>query len=273
MDTDLVWRALVEPHRRRILALVRDRELTAGSISELFRITRPAVSQHLTVLKQAGLVAERRDGTRRYYRAEPRPIAGLRVFLDDFWAGRLAGLQGEAEAKERRGAIRERISVQREIAIAASRETVWDLLVNADEATRWMGESASFDVRVGGRYRIEVLPGRVATGEFLEIDPPRRLVHTWGWELPGGPVRPGSTIVVLELLENGNETRLRLCHRDLPSLDAAGSHSRGWAHYLERLAAVAMGRAPGPDPWVTDPERMRDELRPASGSSPEPENH
>jgi DNA-binding transcriptional ArsR family regulator len=269
MDVDAVLKALGEPNRRRILALIRDDEFPAGSIARHFRVTRPAVSQHLAVLKQAGLVAERRDGTRRYYRAEPQALAGLRTFLDDFWTGRLDGLKREAEAREAegqkdRGAIRERISVQREIAIAAKPETVWDLLVKADEATRWMGRTASFDLRVGGRYQVEVLPGLFAVGEFLEIDPPRRLVHTWGWERSDGAVPPGSTIVVFELLDHDGETRLRLSHRDLPGLDTAGSHSRGWAHYLARLADLATGRAPGPDPWITDPARMRDELRPAS---------
>lgn len=268
---DNVLRALVDPHRRQILDLIRSRELPAGMIAERFRITRPAVSQHLTVLKQAGLVTERRDGTRRLYRAEPRALAGLRVFLDDFWERRLVGLKREAEAKEGQSIILERVSVEREIAIAAPRETVWELLVNPDDVTTWMGQSATFDLRVGGCYQVEVLPGVFAAGEFLEIDPPGRLVYTWGWELSeGGPVPPGSTTVVFELMDNGNETRLRLYHRDLPSLDTAGSHSRGWAHYLDRLAAVASGHPPGPDPWATDPERMGDELRPASGGSPLP---
>lgn len=264
---DLVLRALVEPHRRRILALVRDRELPAGSIAERFRITRPAISQHLAVLKEAGLVVERRDGARRLYRAEPGALGDLRVYLDEFRAGRLAGLKREAESKDGRG-IGERVSVERQVQVEAERETVWELLVHPNGATRWMGLEASFDLRIGGRYRVEVLPGLIASGTFLEIDPPRRLVHTWGWEdTDGGPVPPGSTIVAFDLAEDGGGTRLRLSHRDLPSLDTAGSHSRGWGHYLARLAAVAMGNPPGPDPWATDPERMRQELRPASGGS------
>ena len=264
---DPILKALAEPHRRQILALVRERELAAGSIAGHFHITRPAVSQHLTILKEAGLLAERRDGARRLYRARPQSLMGLRVFLDDF---SIPGgeFRGEAEPQRGRGRSRERVSVERELLVAAKRETLWNLLVDPAEATRWMGQSASFDLRVGGRYRIEVFPGLVTAGEFLEIDPPRRLVHTWGWELePAGPLPPGSTIVMFELLNGPEETRLRLCHRDLPSLDTAGSHSRGWAHYLARLAAVASGRAPGPDPWITDPERMRRELRPASGGS------
>ena len=261
-------KALVEPHRRQILTLVRERELSAGAIAERFRITRSAVSQHLTVLKDAGLVAERRDGTRRFYRAEPRPLVGLREYLDEFWDRRLARLRREAEAEEGQARIRECISVAKEIDIVARPDTIWELLSNPDEATRWMGLSAAFDLRTGGGYRVEVLPGLFASGEFLEIDPPRRLVHTWGWEVAGGgPVLPGSTLVVWELLDDGERTRLRLSHRDLPSLATAGSHARGWTHYLGRLAAIAVGGNAGPDPWAADPERMREELRPASGGA------
>jgi len=87
--------------------------------------------------------------------------------------------------------------VVREVAISARPETVWEFLVDPRKAVRWMGVSASLDPRPGGQYRVEVIPGEVAAGEFVEIDPPRRLVHTWGWEpgstSPSLPVRPSSS--------------------------------------------------------------------------------
>jgi DNA-binding transcriptional ArsR family regulator len=83
--TDEALRALAEPRRRAILRLVAHDELPAGEIAAAFDVTRTAVSQHLTVLKRAGLLAERRDGTRRLYRARPEGLAGLRQFLDDMW--------------------------------------------------------------------------------------------------------------------------------------------------------------------------------------------
>ena len=90
-------RALAEPHRREILRLVSDRELPAGRIAEHFDVTGPAVSQHLRVLKEAGLVTERREGTRRLYRARPEGLMELRAFLESFWDDRLAVLKQEAE--------------------------------------------------------------------------------------------------------------------------------------------------------------------------------
>src|SRR5712691_8064251 len=82
-------RALAEPRRRAILQLVAHSELSAGEIAGCFDVTRTAVSQHLTVLKNAGLLAERRLATRRLYRARPEGLAGLREFLDQMWASSL----------------------------------------------------------------------------------------------------------------------------------------------------------------------------------------
>ncbi len=87
--TDETLRALAEPRRRAILRLVTRDELAAGEIAAAFDVTRTAVSQHLTVLKNAGLLAERRDGTRRLYRARPEGLAGLRQFLDEMWGASL----------------------------------------------------------------------------------------------------------------------------------------------------------------------------------------
>src|SRR5438034_2852209 len=94
-------KAIAEPNRRRILRLVWDAELSSGEIASHFDVTRPAVSQHLTVLKEAGLVDERRNGTRRLYRARPEGLAELKQFLEEFWGDRLDALKREAEREER----------------------------------------------------------------------------------------------------------------------------------------------------------------------------
>jgi DNA-binding transcriptional ArsR family regulator len=94
-------KAIVAPRRRHILALVRDEELTAGEIASHFEVTRPAISQHLNVLKEAGLVNERRNGTRRLYRARPEGLTELKEFLEDFWSEKLDALKHEAEQAER----------------------------------------------------------------------------------------------------------------------------------------------------------------------------
>jgi uncharacterized protein YndB with AHSA1/START domain len=148
----------------------------------------------------------------------------------------------------------EQVVVEREVAIAASPETVWEFLVDPDKATRWMGQECTFEARPGGIYRCAVIPSHTARGEFVELDPPHRLVFTWGWE-PGkdgeNPVPPGSSTIEIELVPDGNGTLLHFTHGDLPSAEAAESHSHGWDHYLGRLRIAAKGDDPGVDPWLT----------------------
>ena len=100
---DAALKAIAEPRRREILRLVARTEQTAGEIAAHFEVTRPAVSQHLTVLKEAGLLAERRLGTRRLYRARPEGLAELRAYLAAFWDDRLDVLRHQAEQAEQEG--------------------------------------------------------------------------------------------------------------------------------------------------------------------------
>jgi len=92
-------RALAEPRRRDILRLVRDDELSAGAIASHFDVSRPAISQHLRVLKSAGLVTERPQGTRRLYSVDPVGLAALRDYIDSFWTDALASFKAAAEAE------------------------------------------------------------------------------------------------------------------------------------------------------------------------------
>jgi DNA-binding transcriptional ArsR family regulator len=101
-----VFQALAEPRRREVLRLVAARELTAGEIAKGFEVTRQAVSQHLRVLLEAGLIHERRDGARRWYRARPEGLADVRAYIDSMWPPALGRLKAAAErehATRRRG--------------------------------------------------------------------------------------------------------------------------------------------------------------------------
>ena len=89
--------AIADPIRRRVLELVRDREVPAGELADQFDVSRPAVSRHLRVLREAGLVRERREGRLRLYRADPEPLAELRDWLERYWDDRLAALKELAE--------------------------------------------------------------------------------------------------------------------------------------------------------------------------------
>jgi len=99
---DITFKALAEPRRREILKLVWTEEVPAAQIAARFDdVTRSAVSQHLAVLREAELVIERREGTRRLYRANHAQMDRLRQFLDEYWTGSLHRLQHLAESAER----------------------------------------------------------------------------------------------------------------------------------------------------------------------------
>ena len=150
-------------------------------------------------------------------------------------------------------AVTDITTVERELVIDASPETVWEFLVDPEKATRWMGMSATLDARPGGEYRVEVIPGNTAVGEFLEVDPPHRLVQTWGWEQSASSlVEAGSTRIEIELMSSGDGTILRFKH-ELPTAKASESHARGWDHYFVRLVVAAAGGDPGVDPWIEKP--------------------
>ena len=99
-----IFQAIAEDRRREILRLLRDRELSVSEVASRFDVTQPAISQHLKVLKQAGLVRDRRDGARRLYRTRPEGLGDLQGFLAVFFDERLERLKDLAEAEERGGA-------------------------------------------------------------------------------------------------------------------------------------------------------------------------
>ena len=101
MTADEVLRALAEPQRARIVRLVRDNELAAGQVAEHFNITPQAVSQHLRVLKEAGVLSERRQGTKRLYSVRPEAIESVREFLEELWPSSLSALKQVVESGKR----------------------------------------------------------------------------------------------------------------------------------------------------------------------------
>ena len=143
----------------------------------------------------------------------------------------------------------ETFTVERELTIAARPETVWKLLVDPAEQSSWWGTALDFDARPGGPFRVEVIPGHIAKGEFVEVAEPSRLVYTWGWEGEGS-VPPGSSTIEIALEQSGDGTKLTFVHSGLPSEEAKDSHAHGWDNYLGRLAVAAAGGDPGRDPFL-----------------------
>src|SRR3989440_9186877 len=94
--------ALADPTRRAIFERLRGGPRPVGEIARNLPVSRPAVSQHLRVLKESGLVTERKDGTRRLYRVDPAGVEELRAYFEGFWTDALAAFKAAAEAEQRR---------------------------------------------------------------------------------------------------------------------------------------------------------------------------
>jgi uncharacterized protein YndB with AHSA1/START domain len=133
--------------------------------------------------------------------------------------------------------------------IAAKPETVFPYFTDPVRYAQWMGARATLEPVPGGAYRISLRDGVEAAGEFVEVDPPHRVVFTWGWTR-GFAVAPGSTRVVVTLEEDAGGTRVVLRHHGLPSEEEIENHRKGWSLYLDRLGIRVSGGDPGPDPNV-----------------------
>jgi uncharacterized protein YndB with AHSA1/START domain len=140
------------------------------------------------------------------------------------------------------------LTVTAEVRVDAPPEAVFPFLTDPEKILRWKGVDATLDPVPGGIYRVDVTGRHEAVGEYVEIEPPARVVFTWGWvgdeQLP-----PGSSTVTIELIPDGEGTIVRLTHSGLPAGTDAGQ-LEGWRHFLPRLSVAAAGGDPGPDPWV-----------------------
>jgi uncharacterized protein YndB with AHSA1/START domain len=135
--------------------------------------------------------------------------------------------------------------VMASIRIAAPPEKVFAYFTRPEAIVRWMGEYAVLDARPGGEFTVDVR-GAPVRGRYLELDPPRRLLISWGYA-GSDALPPGASTVEVRLTDDGGGTLVEVEHRDLPDSDVPG-HVEGWGHYLARLAVSATGGTPGVDP-------------------------
>ena len=135
----------------------------------------------------------------------------------------------------------------REILVDAEPETIFPFLVDSEKHVEWCGTVAELDPRPGGVYKALIRGENQAVGEFVEVVPNERVVYTFGWDVEGNPITPGSTRIEISLHREGGKTLVRLRHSGLPDPQAVTDHTQGWDHYLGRLATVATGGDPGRD--------------------------
>lgn len=132
--------------------------------------------------------------------------------------------------------------IERELRIAARPETVFSFWVEPERIRQWMGRTVTMEPRPGGAYRIDYNGSDIASGEVLEIDPPHRLVLSWGWEAAGDATPAGASRVEITLTPDGDGTLLQLRHTSLVEAAVEG-HAQGWDQFLSGLATAAEAAA------------------------------
>jgi uncharacterized protein YndB with AHSA1/START domain len=129
-------------------------------------------------------------------------------------------------------------AVTRELRVPARPETLFALLTDPSEITRWLGQTAVIDARPGGIFRVTINESDIARGNYVEVLPHERVVFTWGWEQGGAPLAPGSSTVEFTLVPQGDSTLLRLRHLGLPP-ELREAHGAGWDMMLGKLTTAA----------------------------------
>lgn len=136
--------------------------------------------------------------------------------------------------------------VECSITVEADPEIVFPYFTDPGRIVEWMGARATLSPEPGGIYRVELPVGFTARGEYVTVEPPSRVVFTWGWEHEDTLVAPGASTVEVDLEPIAGGTRVVLRHHKLGG-ESAAQHTVGWVHYLERLRIAAAGGDPGTD--------------------------
>lgn len=145
-----------------------------------------------------------------------------------------------------RSTVTDRVTV--EVLVEAAPETIFGFFTDPEKMLRWKGVRAELDPQPGGVFSVDVTHKALMRGEYVEVEPPRRVVFTWGWD-GDESVPPGSSTVEVTLEPEGDSTLVRLVHSGLPA-DRRDLHREGWEHFAGRLAIAATGGDPGPDPML-----------------------
>lgn len=249
--------------RRSIFERLAERPQTVGELATGLPVSRPAVSQHLKVLKEAGLVLDHPVGNRRIYRVNPSGMAALRAQLDRFWTRTLAAYKHSAEHDDEDDVMttkEELASVRRQIVVEVSLEQAFTTFTERfgdfkpPEHNILGAELAEtvFEPRVGGHIYDRAVDGRECRwARVLAYEPPHRVVFSWDldphWQIEPNQDRT-SEVEVRFVAETAQRTRVELEHRDLDRhgegwqgiTHAVGSDG-GWPLYLRRYARLLDG--------------------------------
>lgn len=254
------WSVLGDRTRRLIFESLAEHAQTVGELAAQLPVSRPAVSQHLKVLKDAGLVIDQPVGNRRIYRVDPDGTAALRARLDGFWTKTMAAYKKSAEHEEIAGdmttpttsaTVRTHIVVEAPVerAFAVFTERFGDFKPPEHNILGVEPAETVFEPRVGGHIYDRAAEGTECRwARVLAYDPPHRLVFSWNidprWQIESNPDKT-SEVEVRFIAETAQRTRVELEHRHIErhgqgwqTIHDCVNGETGWPAYLPRFAAI-----------------------------------
>jgi DNA-binding transcriptional ArsR family regulator/uncharacterized protein YndB with AHSA1/START domain len=253
-DIQKVLAALSSPVRREILALIWDRELSAGEIAAAFPVTKPTISQHLAVLREAGLAASTAVGTSRRYRARREALRGLHGALDS--PGKWINADHAPERASSHVSTKPAVVARTDV--STSQAATFAAFSDPAVYSRWLGVPVTIE---DGRFACTMEWGTSVRGRYELVCPPDLIVMSWDFEDDNIPVPGGEMTGYLRVRPRRDGARVEV-HQLVDTAVQAEFMERAWALVLGRLKA---GVAAATDPAIPMPPRPP---RPKTGPAP-----
>jgi DNA-binding transcriptional ArsR family regulator/uncharacterized protein YndB with AHSA1/START domain len=248
-DIQKVMSALASPVRREILGLIWDRELSAGQIAAAFPVTKPTISQHLTVLRDAGLVAATAVGTSRRYRARREALRGLHAAL-----GSPGKWVNADDLPERASAdVRTQPVVVASTVVATSQAVTFAAFTDPAVYSRWLGVPVSIE---DGRFACTMEWGTTVRGRYEVVCPPELIVMAWDFDDDNIPVPGGEMTGYLRIHPYAEGARVEV-HQIVETPAEAEFMQGAWALVLGRLQAGVVRASDPAEPIVRRPGRLK----------------
>ncbi|HEY6295262.1 MAG TPA: metalloregulator ArsR/SmtB family transcription factor [Streptosporangiaceae bacterium] len=237
-DIQKIMAALASPVRREILSLIWDQELSAGQIAAVFPVTKPTISQHLTVLREAGLVAATAVGTSRRYRARREALSGLHAALGSPGKWVSAGDLPERASSQ----VRTTPVVVASTLVATSQAVTFAAFTDPAVYSRWLGVPVSIE---DGRFACTLEWGTAVRGRYEVVCPPELIVMRWDFDDGNIPVPGGEMTGYLRIHPDPEGARVEV-HQLVETAAEAEFMEGAWALVLARLkAGVVRASDPG----------------------------
>jgi len=239
-DIQQVMAALASPVRREILGLIWDRELSAGEIAAAFPVSKPTISQHLAVLREAGLAAATAVGTSRRYRARQEALRGLHGAL-----GSPIKWVNATDAPERATSqVSTKPVVVASTVVDTSQATTFAAFTDPAVYSRWLGVPVTIS---DGRFACRLEWGTSVRGRYELVCPPELIVMRWDFDDDNLPVPGGEMTGYLRIRPRGPGAQVEV-HQIVETPAEAEFMERAWALVLGRLrSGVARASDPGAD--------------------------